>query len=95
MLLLLLCLALALATRGAALRGGVHQLAAHVAGPVAGLELVRVHQAAGAALEQCSAEDAHIVLGAVRGMRVVAELLGAVEAKAIGAGGFDVGAEAA
>jgi len=55
---------------------------------------VRVHEAASAALEQRSSEDAHVVLGAVRGVRVVSELLGAVEANAIGACGLDVRAKA-
>lgn len=56
---------------------------------------MRVHEPAGAALQQGSAEDTHVVLGTVRGMGVVAELLGTIEAKGIGAGGFHVGAEAA
>lgn len=55
------------------------QFASDISGPIACLQFVAVHQATGAALEQRSAEYTHIVLGAVGGMGIVAELLGAVE----------------
>lgn len=78
-----------------ALGGCVRQLAADVSRPVAGLQVVRVHQAASATFKQRSSKDAHVVLGAIRWVRIVSELLRAVEARAIGSVGLDVGPEAA
>lgn len=56
-----------------------HCITAHIPRPIARLQLMAVHQATGAALEERSSEDADIVLAAVRGMRIVAELFGAVK----------------
>lgn len=55
------------------------RLTAHIPGPVARLQLVAVHQSAGATLQQRPAKDAHIILAAVRGMRIVAKLLGTIK----------------
>lgn len=59
--------------------GNLETIAADVPGPVAGLELVAVHQPSGAGFEQGAAEHAYVVLGAVSGVGVVAEFFGAVE----------------
>lgn len=54
-------------------------LAANISRPVARLQLVTVHQSTGTALEQSSAEHAHVVEAAVGRMWKVAELLRAAK----------------
>ena len=48
-------------------------------GPVAGLKVLAVDEAAGAGLQQRAPEHADVVEAAVGGVRVVAELLGTPE----------------
>lgn len=58
---------------------------AHIPWPIAGLQLVAVHESTGAALDEGTAEDAHIVLTAVTRMWVVAELFWAIKVDGLGA----------